>query len=103
MIAGYGWSGVNGEIGIQTSGVVGSTISGIVSTLLGNNNEGNTVSNTGYIGIRYDGDTITVEENFVENVLLVLDDGGCLYTWGESSKNHIVRKNVVGHAVGSKI
>eukprot|EP01106_Pelomyxa_sp_JSP_P008513 TRINITY_DN2388_c0_g1_i1.p1 TRINITY_DN2388_c0_g1~~TRINITY_DN2388_c0_g1_i1.p1 ORF type:complete len:566 (-),score=98.93 TRINITY_DN2388_c0_g1_i1:129-1826(-) len=90
LLEGYGWSGVNGAIGVSLSGSCSqATIAG------------NTINATGYIGVRYDGTNNLVEDNLIEYTLLTLDDGGCLYTWGASSTGHLLRNNIVGHAFGN--
>eukprot|EP01105_Mastigella_eilhardi_P027331 TRINITY_DN8388_c0_g1_i3.p1 TRINITY_DN8388_c0_g1~~TRINITY_DN8388_c0_g1_i3.p1 ORF type:complete len:867 (-),score=184.83 TRINITY_DN8388_c0_g1_i3:56-2347(-) len=90
QLAGYGYSGVNGAIGIQTTGSVKS------ASILRN-----TIEHTGYIGIRFDGVNNLIENNVVEYTLETMDDGGCYYTWGDTSTGHVLRGNIAGHAIGN--
>lgn len=43
--------------------------------------EYNTVRNTGYTGISFDGDDITVKNNVVDRFCFVKDDGAGIYSW----------------------
>ena len=63
---------------------------------------GNTITNTGYVAIRFNGSNTMVEENYVSNYCRVNHDGGGIYTWVgvdvyEDSvyTNTIVQNNVV--------
>ncbi len=69
---------------------------------------GNTVLNSGYCGIRFDGSYTTVENNFVSNSCVVLDDGSGIYTYSRPSyscENSTINSNIVistfGNADGS--
>ncbi len=68
----------------------------------------NTISNCGYTGIWWAGDTINVKYNFIDSVCTKRDDGGGIYTWVTSSGepptvNHDrwVISNIVLHAFGN--
>ena len=60
----------------------------------------NKISNCGYNGIRFGGNGIIIEKNFIENTLLNMDDGGALYTFGSDSYNNILRNNIIKRVVG---
>jgi len=65
---------------------------------------GNSVSNTGYCGIRFFGSgSVSVEDNRFENNMLMMADGGAIYTWHylEGVHNKIIRKNRVINAYGN--
>jgi parallel beta-helix repeat protein len=65
---------------------------------------GNTVVNTGYIGIRFYGDNTLVENNTVDTFCFHKDDGAGIYTWNGNSVLHtgtIVRDNVVRNGIGA--
>jgi len=62
--------------------------------LNGNSNtvQYNSVTNTGYTGILFEGTGTTVLHNYVEKFCFVKDDGGGIYTWNgdaDSSDNHL--------------
>jgi parallel beta-helix repeat protein len=59
---------------------------------------GNTLVNTGYIGIRSETGS-TVQNNFVFGACSVLDDGAGIYTWGSSGVT--IAGNTVVHARGA--
>jgi gliding motility-associated-like protein len=61
----------------------------------------NTTENTGYSGIRVDGQDNIIEKNIVKNAVLTLNDGGGIYTWGEVSFNSTFRFNLVDNVVGN--
>eukprot|EP01105_Mastigella_eilhardi_P009509 TRINITY_DN2244_c0_g1_i2.p1 TRINITY_DN2244_c0_g1~~TRINITY_DN2244_c0_g1_i2.p1 ORF type:complete len:548 (+),score=99.69 TRINITY_DN2244_c0_g1_i2:993-2636(+) len=91
MRPGYGFSGVNGAIGMQ------STLSTTHITFAENE-----VWQVGYIGLRFDGVGNLIEKNIIHDVMLTLDDGGCMYTWGkDASTGHVLRNNVVYNSISN--
>jgi parallel beta-helix repeat protein len=65
---------------------------------------GNTVIKAGYIGIRFYGDNTLVQNNYVDTVCFVKDDGGGIYTWNGSNVNHTnmrVLNNIVKNSIGA--
>src|SRR6185295_14579211 len=42
---------------------------------------GNTIENTGYIPILFQGNEIVVSNNFINRFTMLKDDGGGIYTW----------------------
>ncbi|HZB13263.1 MAG TPA: right-handed parallel beta-helix repeat-containing protein [Chryseolinea sp.] len=91
LISGSGRSGDGVGIGISVTGN---------RTRITNN----IVKNSGYNGIQFTGDSVTVENNFIENFCLTKDDGGGIYTYaGDQSivyANRVIRNNLVINAVG---
>jgi parallel beta-helix repeat protein len=82
--------------------------------LSGNNNliEYNTINNTGYIPICFQGSSILIKNNFINDFAFTLDDGGGIYTWNGCPSNpgtmyginHFDRKitgNIVLYGVGA--
>lgn len=88
LVAGYGISGYNGATGIATQDVNLITISK------------NTISNTGYNGIRSDGTNITVEKNKISYPLMTCADGGGIYTWGTYSHQITIKNNFISYPQG---
>jgi parallel beta-helix repeat protein len=82
--------------------------------LVGNNNliEYNTIEETGYIPISFQGDSILIKNNFINNFAFILDDSGGIYTWNGCPSNpdsvyginHFDRKitgNIVLNGIGA--
>lgn len=63
--------------------------------------EGNTISDGGYIGIRFSGSDNVIRHNTVENVCLVLDDCAGIYSWGDYGSGNQVVGNFVTDAIGN--
>jgi parallel beta-helix repeat protein len=63
----------------------------------------NTITNCGNMGIRFNGNGVVIEYNQIENVMVNMDDGGGIYTWGgdNSSYNNIIRNNIIKNLVGN--
>jgi hypothetical protein len=65
----------------------------------------NTVSNTGYNGIQYQGNNVTVNKNIVNNYCSLADDGGGIYTWSQNGQttysNRVVSNNIVLNGIGA--
>lgn len=63
----------------------------------------NIVTNSGCMGIRFNGSGIKIERNQVVNAMVNMDDGGGIYTYGGSNSSHdnIIRRNIVHNLVGS--
>jgi len=103
---GYGFSGLNGMIGIACVNNEEIKKEGDhVST--GNIIDNNWVENTGYHGIRMDGFNNIAENNIVKNALQVLNDGGGIYCWanknGYYTANNIIRNNIIDNTKGSAV
>lgn len=65
--------------------------------------ENNRVDSVGYIGINFNGDTLTIRNNLISNYCMTKDDGGGLYTWGNGSFSHSRKLigNIVMNAIGA--
>ena len=64
----------------------------------------NVIEDTGYAGIRLDGQNSIVECNIIKNTMLHMSDGGALYCWGQNTNytfNNIFRNNIISNAVGN--
>lgn len=74
----------------------------------GNNNklELNNIDSTGYSGIRFEGDSALIKNNFIANFCLVKDDGGGIYTWTDnekiSGKGSKLIENVIINGTGAR-
>ena len=76
--------------------------------LRGNNNiiEQNKLDSTGYIPIRFEGDSVLVKNNFITNFCIVKDDGGGIYTWHSfedttANINRTIIGNLIINGVGN--
>jgi parallel beta-helix repeat protein len=73
----------------------------------GNLVEKNTVTNTGYSALRFEGDYTILQNNFVSHFNLVKDDGGGIYTWnGDGAypeKGSKVLNNIVVNGIGAGV
>ena len=90
------WQGYGAVFGFPINNNSGFAISG-------NNNHvhHNVVKNTGYNGIRVDGEGNLTENNLVQNACLKANDGGGIYFWGTGTKNSTFQYNVVDNVVGN--
>jgi len=62
----------------------------------------NTVDSSGYCGISFTGDNISVKNNVVNYFCLTLSDGGGIYTWGGWDKtNRKISNNIVLNGIGA--
>lgn len=65
--------------------------------------QGNTVLDTGYLGIRAEGKDVLIEGNTVDRGCLVLDDCGGIYVWGAGLRleNFVIKNNTVKNMIGT--
>jgi parallel beta-helix repeat protein len=115
-LAGIYVEGANVQItqnSIQNIGIIpGSTANGNISEgiFVGGENsliQFNTIINVGRMGIRVGLGWITqIKNNFINNFLLVLNDGGGIYLDGKLENTRIVEGNIIlngkGNSVGSR-
>jgi len=73
-------------------------INGLPGCTLANN----TLSDIGFNGIRFGGRGITIERNHISNVLLNMDDGGAIYTYGNDSYDCVIQNNIISGVLGDK-
>jgi len=85
VFAGMGGSGDGKGLAIHSNGS-GSII------------EYNEIRNTGYIALSFNGDSVTVKNNFIDSFCITKDDGSGIYTWLGSSAPRKGRK-VIGNIV----
>jgi parallel beta-helix repeat protein len=61
--------------------------------------EDNNISNVGYLGINYLGSDVTIQRNYLYNTMMILEDGGAIYTWNNATNanysNTFVRNNII--------
>ena len=67
----------------------------------GDNNiiEYNEIDSSGYIGIRFAGNSTLVKNNFINHFCLVKDDGGGVYTGNNDSKNDRYDQRIEGNII----
>jgi parallel beta-helix repeat protein len=76
-------------------------------TIYGNNNlvQFNEIDTTGYVGIRFDGDSVTIRNNYINYHDFVKDDGGGIYTQTANpllaNANRRVVNNIVVNGPGA--
>lgn len=65
--------------------------------------EHNLIDSVGYIGMNFNGDTVTIKNNIISNYCITKDDGGGLYTWSSGTKNYSRKLigNILLNAVGA--
>jgi hypothetical protein len=67
-----------------------------------NSIEFNTVENTGYCGITFAGESLSIKNNYVNNFCLTVEDGGGIYGWGDLNKyNRKISGNIVLNGIGA--
>ena len=65
----------------------------------------NTINNTGFIGINYTGSNNLIQNNYINNFCLTLDDGAGIYTFGGNNPTYYNRRiigNIVVNGIGAK-
>lgn len=91
LFPGLGTSGEGKGIGINTFGD-------------GNIIEYNEIKKTGYTGIYFNGNNVTIKNNFLDSFCMTKDDGAGIYTWqgdAPSFKNRKVIGNIIINGVGA--
>src|SRR5690606_38851609 len=85
MFPGHGQNGNNNGVGIRTDS---------------DNNliEYNRVINTGYSGISFVGNDVTIKNNLIDHFCLTTNDGGGIYTYSSPHKRNSNRK-VIGNII----
>ena len=84
---------------------INSSFEGIASSGNGCNISNNSVINSGYCAIKFDGDGTIVNNNFTNNFCFVKDDGGGIYTYpGQGPRvytQRTVKNNIVINSPGA--
>ena len=89
---GQGFSSTNNSNSLVAQNVTSATI------------EYNQITNTGYCGIYFYGNSITVKNNFIDTFCTILDDGGGIYTYTGSQAEMTsckIEGNIVLNGVGA--
>ncbi len=64
----------------------------------------NNIDNTGYIGIHFQGNNVSIKNNFINYYAFVTEDGGGIYTYSTYSEyfvNREIRDNIVLNGIGA--
>ncbi len=65
----------------------------------------NSVQNTGYNAIQYQGNNILINKNFINNYCKVFDDGGGIYSWANNGaatySNRQITNNIIVNGIGA--
>ncbi|MFW5872472.1 MAG: right-handed parallel beta-helix repeat-containing protein [bacterium] len=102
---GYGISGLNGMTGIVLVNIEEEKDENSRNS---NNNtiSYNRIKNTGYSGIRVEGVKNQVKNNVVQNAMLVMNDGGGIYSWSKGGEYYThdvtISGNIIENVYGSK-
>jgi hypothetical protein len=59
----------------------------------------NTIKNTGYLGIRFQGDTSVIKYNYIDSFCTVKHDGGGIYTWNLSGWSISTGSKIIGNVI----
>ncbi|HLW21024.1 MAG TPA: malectin domain-containing carbohydrate-binding protein, partial [Cyclobacteriaceae bacterium] len=86
VFAGMGQSGVGNGIAILT---------GSDNNLI----EYNEIKNTGYVGIRFGGNSTVVKNNLIESFCMTRDDGAAIYTWSGPSNIEYRGRKIIGNII----
>lgn len=65
----------------------------------------NTIIDTGFMPIRFNGNNVLIENNLIDGFCSVLDDGGGIYTWNGPKtvfSNRRILNNIVTRGIGAK-
>lgn len=71
----------------------------IVSNAKGLVAEYNNIINTGYVGIRFTGDSNLIKNNYIDKFCTVLDDGAGIYTWTGGQNAIHKKRSVIGNII----
>jgi parallel beta-helix repeat protein len=68
--------------------------------------EDNKIDSTGYVPIRFEGDSVVVKNNVITNFLWLKDDGGGIYTWNNGTNAtdnvyRVIKDNVILNGIGA--
>lgn len=93
MIAGMGESGDGNYKALVVTAENGATV------------EYNSITNTGYIPLEFNGNNILIKNNIIDNYCLIKDDGAGIYTWNggvpvKKYTNRIIKGNIVSNGIG---
>ncbi len=72
--------------------------------------EYNRLDTTGYCGIEFRGNNVTVKNNRVDYFCFIKDNGGGIYTWaggtaadpGPTYTNRVIQGNIISHSIGAR-
>ena len=77
--------------------------SGITSRGAGSLFENNAITNSGYIGIFFSGNNVTVNRNYIDGFCAVTDDGAGIYTTNKLYTGRVISNNIVVNGIGAGV
>ena len=80
---------------------VDDSYSAIVVNGNNNNIKQNRIDSVGYKGISFQGNNVTIENNYITKACIIKDDGGAIYTWTRSTGGTTVYTNrkIIGNVI----
>lgn len=85
---------------VGTGGTDNGSYNAIVCSRSNSKIEHNSITNTGYIPIRFGGKNTLVKNNFIDSFCSVLDDGAGIYCYADTAIGKRVINNIILNAVG---
>lgn len=61
----------------------------------------NTIDSTGYSAIDFRSGSTKIKNNTISNFCLIKDDGGGVYTWGNTTGNNYISNNIISNGIGN--
>ena len=61
----------------------------------------NSIDNTGYIAIHFDGTSITVDSNYINYYCANRDDGSGIYTFSTSNTKRVIKNNIILNGISA--
>ena len=87
------------KTGVFPGMIVNTQTYAMVSNTKGLIAEYNKITNSGYVGIRFFGDSNLIKNNYIDIFCTVLDDGAGIYTWTGGQNQNYAKRTIIGNIV----